>query len=55
MSVDFIDTNVFVYLFDEVDSTKRGTAERVVNDVLARGSGAIGFQVVQESLNVLTR
>jgi predicted nucleic acid-binding protein len=55
MSTDFLDTNVFVYLFDEVDDRKRATAERLVADALAAGTGVVSYQVVQEALNVLTR
>lgn len=55
MSVDFIDSNVFVYLFDDKDDRKRGIAEAIVEDALANGSGTISFQVVQETVNVLTR
>jgi predicted nucleic acid-binding protein len=55
MSADFIDSNVFVYLFDDVDERKRTAAERVVQAAIADASGAISFQVVQEVLNVLTR
>jgi predicted nucleic acid-binding protein len=55
MSVDFIDSNVFIYLFDDVDEKKRSTAETIVHDALAVGSAVISFQVVQETLNVLTR
>lgn len=55
MSTDFLDTNVFVYLFDEVDDRKRATAERMVADALASGTGVVSYQVVQEALNVLTR
>lgn len=54
MSVDFIDTNVFIYLFDESDSQKREVSRGLINEALASGSGRISFQVVQESLNVLT-
>lgn len=54
MSVDFIDTNVFIYLFDETDPKKREVSRSLLNEALASGSGRISFQVVQESLNVLT-
>ena len=54
MSTDFIDSNVFVYLFDETDDRKRTTAEQLVHDALDTGQGSISFQVVQETLNVLT-
>lgn len=55
MSADFLDTNVFVYLFDEVDDRKRTIAERLVADALAAGTGVVSYQVVHEALNVLTR
>ena len=56
MSADaFIDTNVFIYLFDETDEGKRQRAEDVVYRALAEGTGCISFQVVQETLNVVTR
>ncbi len=54
MSVDLIDSNVFIYLFDETDASKRGTAERLVQQALEGGSASISFQVVQETLNVIT-
>jgi predicted nucleic acid-binding protein len=55
MSGDFIDSNVFVYLFDETDEFKRDTAERIVDSALQAHSASISYQVVQETLNVLTR
>lgn len=56
MSADaFIDTNVFVYLFDEADDEKRRRAETIVYRALADGTGCISFQVVQEALNVVIR
>ncbi len=53
MSVDFIDSNVFIYLFDETDPGKRRTAERLIQQALEAGSATISFQVVQETLSVL--
>ena len=55
MSVDFIDSNVFVYLFDETDPHKRQLATDLVYRALVDGSGAISFQVIQETLNIATR
>ncbi len=55
MSADFLDTNVFIYLFDDADERKRAVAERVVSDALARGHAVVSYQVVQETLNVMTR
>lgn len=55
MSADIIDANVFVHLFDHADETTRATASRLVTDAVHEGTGVIGFQVVQETLNVVTR
>jgi predicted nucleic acid-binding protein len=55
MSADFLDTNVFVYLFDDTDPRKRGMAADIVAEAIERGTGAISYQVAQEALNVLTR
>src|SRR5918992_4011456 len=55
MSGEFIDSNVFVYLFDETDDRKRESAERIVDSALQNRNASISFQVVQETLNVLTR
>jgi predicted nucleic acid-binding protein len=55
MSVDFLDSNIFVYLFDEKDRHRRKIAEALVNQAISDGSGCISFQVVQETLNVITR
>jgi predicted nucleic acid-binding protein len=54
MSGDFIDSNVLVYLFDETDDRKRDTAERLIQSALQTHSASISFQVVQETLNVVT-
>ncbi|MBK9427528.1 MAG: PIN domain-containing protein [Gammaproteobacteria bacterium] len=52
---DFFDTNVFIYLFDDADARKQATAQSLVSRALAAGDAAISFQVVQETLHVLTR
>jgi predicted nucleic acid-binding protein len=52
---DFFDTNVFIYLFDDADARKQATAQSLVSRALAAGDTAISFQVVQETLHVLTR
>ena len=54
MSVDFVDSNVFIYMFDLVDHDKREKANRLVQGALSAGNGVISYQVVQETLNVLT-
>ena len=55
MSINFIDSNVFVYLFDETADQKRQIAESLIHTALSDGSGQISYQVVQETLNVITR
>ena len=55
MSGEFIDSNVFIYLFDETDDRKREAAERIVDSALQTHNAGISFQVAQETLNVLTR
>jgi len=55
MSAEFFDSNVFVYLFDETNEKKRKRAEGLVESALQSQAACISFQVVQETLNVLTR
>lgn len=55
MSGEFIDSNVFVYLFDETNPGKRQTAEGLIHAALETGTASISFQVIQETLNVITR
>ena len=55
MSGDFLDSNVFVYMFDETDERKRDAAEGIVTSALQNHNACISFQVVQETLNILTR
>lgn len=55
MSGDFIDSNVFVYLFDETDERKRDVADGIIKSALQDHSASISFQVIQETLNVTTR
>ena len=52
--MNFVDTNVFVYLFDETDPIKRSRAREIVRLSLSR-SWVVSHQVVQETLNVITR
>lgn len=54
MSADFLDTNVLVYLFDETDERKRTVARHLVYEGLASGEVCISYQVVQETLSLLT-
>ncbi len=52
---DFLDTNIFVYMFDDTDDIKRRRAEQLVRRGIEAGTGRISYQVVQETLNVATR
>jgi predicted nucleic acid-binding protein len=55
MSADFLDSNLFIYLFDQTDPRKRGIAKRLIDSALADDQACISYQVVQETLNILTR
>ena len=56
MSVaSFFDTNVLLYTLDDVDQRKRGIANNLIVDAIAADNCCISYQVVQETLNVLTR
>jgi predicted nucleic acid-binding protein len=56
MSVEsFIDTNIFVYQLERIDTRKAEIAERLIEQGIATGSACISFQVVQECLNVVLR
>lgn len=55
MSDNFIDSNIFVYMLDEKDLRKWQIAQTLVYDSLENGNATISFQVVQETLNVITR
>lgn len=52
---DFLDSNVLVYLFDGKDARRRRIAEQLLFNAHDRGTALISFQVVQETLHVLTR
>ena len=55
MSIDtFIDSNIFVYLFDPASPNKRYRAEKLIADALQKGNVCISYQVIQETLNVIT-
>ncbi len=55
MSVDFFDSNIFIYLFDDAAPQKSATAHALTRAGLEAKTACISFQVVQETLNVLTR
>ena len=51
----FIDTNNFVYSFDDSQPQKRDRALALIQDALKTGLGIISTQVIQEFLNVATQ
>jgi len=51
----FLDTNIFVYTFEERHSAKRDRACQLVAQALETRLGIVSYQVVQEFLNVATR
>ena len=51
----FIDTNVFVYSFDQHQPSKKERAMALIQDALKTGMGMISTHVIQEFLNVATQ
>jgi len=51
----FLDTNIFVYLFDDSAPNKRSVAEELIRRGIGSGKGIVSYQVVQEFLNVASR
>jgi predicted nucleic acid-binding protein len=51
----FIDTNIFVYSFDDTAPQKKTRALEIIQEALETGLGLISTQVIQEFLNVATR
>ena len=51
----FLDTNIFLYLFDDKAPRKKETADQLVYRALATQKGVVSYQVVQEFLNVVLR
>jgi predicted nucleic acid-binding protein len=50
----FLDTNIFVYSFDNETPKKRDKARTLIEEALSSQKGIISFQVVQVFLNVAT-
>jgi predicted nucleic acid-binding protein len=44
MNADFLDTNIFVYLFDETDERRREIARRLVHGGIESGDAASVFR-----------
>jgi predicted nucleic acid-binding protein len=51
----FLDTNIFVYCFDDRQPEKKLRSLALIADALKTGDGVISTQVMQEFLNVATR
>jgi len=51
----FIDTNLFVYSFDNRQPQKKERALALIQEALETGQGMISTQVIQEFLNVATQ
>ncbi|MCX6567675.1 MAG: PIN domain-containing protein [Candidatus Aminicenantes bacterium] len=51
----FLDTNTFVYTFDERDPGKRDRARALVAEALTDSRGVISYQVIQEFLDAALR
>jgi predicted nucleic acid-binding protein len=51
----FLDTNIFVYCFDDSNKKKQKKAQALVESALTDRRGTISSQVIQEFLNVATR
>lgn len=51
----FLDTNVFIYMFDSRDIVKQQRARQLVGHAIEMDGGCISYQVIQEFLNVLTK
>ncbi|MBK7541436.1 MAG: PIN domain-containing protein [Candidatus Competibacteraceae bacterium] len=53
--VDFLDSNILLYTLDGSNPTKQGVASRLVKQAHLQRTGVISFQVVQETLQVISR
>lgn len=51
----FIDTNIFVYSFDDRQPEKIERSLALIQEALQTGMGMISTQVIQEFLNLATR
>lgn len=50
----FLDTNIFVYTFDQAHPAKQERANALVAQALNTQRGVISFQIIQQFLNVAT-
>jgi predicted nucleic acid-binding protein len=51
----FLDTNIFVYTFDQSAAVKSKRAAQLIREALTTQKGVISYQVVQEFFNVALR
>jgi predicted nucleic acid-binding protein len=51
----FLDTNIFVYSFDQAAPAKARTATELIRKAIVTQKGIVSFQVVQEFFNVALR
>jgi predicted nucleic acid-binding protein len=51
----FLDTNVFVYSFDQSAAVKAQKSTQLIREALTTQKGVISYQVVQEFFNVALR
>jgi predicted nucleic acid-binding protein len=51
----FVDTNVFVYSFDQENLSKQARAQTLIAETLESNTGLISTQVIQEFLNIATQ
>ncbi len=51
----FLDTNIFVYSFDQSAPAKATRAAQLIREALTTQKGVISYQVVQEFFNVALR
>jgi predicted nucleic acid-binding protein len=51
----FLDTNIFVYSFDQSATAKAQRAAHLIREALTTQKGVISYQVVQEFFNVALR
>jgi predicted nucleic acid-binding protein len=50
-----VDTNIFVYQYDQSDMRKTDRAWELVSDLQARGQGVISYQVIQEFAHIMLK
>ncbi len=51
----FLDTNIFIYSFDQSAAAKARKATELIREALTTQKGVISYQVVQEFFNVALR